>query len=104
MNWEAIGAVGEIVGALAVFLTLFYLASQIRQSNRATQANIESQPGVWWSESNQQMVHSPEMIEVIEKGLNDVFTVKSDQHLKSLCISGFTPSISAMTTVGIGPE
>lgn len=30
MNWEAIGAIGEILGALAVVLTLGYLAVQIR--------------------------------------------------------------------------
>ena len=30
MNWDAIGAIGELVGALAVFLTLIYLATQIR--------------------------------------------------------------------------
>jgi len=34
MNWDAIGAVGEIAGALAVVVSLVYLASQIRQSNR----------------------------------------------------------------------
>jgi hypothetical protein len=38
MNWEAIGAIGENVGALAVFLTLIYLAIQIRQNTRAVQA------------------------------------------------------------------
>ena len=75
MNWEAIGAVGERLGAVAVLLTLFYLASQLRQSNRATQANIESQAGEWWSQHNQQMIHSPEMIEVIESGLNDIGTL-----------------------------
>jgi hypothetical protein len=32
MNWEAIGAIGEILGALAVVLTLGYLAVQIRYS------------------------------------------------------------------------
>jgi len=35
MNWEAIGAVGEIVGAAGVILTLGYLAMQIRQNTRA---------------------------------------------------------------------
>lgn len=30
MNWEAIGAVGEGLGAAAVFVTLVYLALQIR--------------------------------------------------------------------------
>jgi hypothetical protein len=30
MNWDAIGAIGETVGAVAVIATLFYLAVQIR--------------------------------------------------------------------------
>jgi hypothetical protein len=34
MNWDAIGAGGEVLGALAVLATLIYLASQIKQSNR----------------------------------------------------------------------
>jgi hypothetical protein len=38
MNWEAIGALGEMVGAAAVVMTLLYLASQIRHAKEATQA------------------------------------------------------------------
>ena len=34
MNWEAAGAIGEIVGAVAVVLTLVYLAVQIRENSR----------------------------------------------------------------------
>lgn len=34
MDWSAAGAVGEILGAIAVFLTLLYLAAQIRQGNK----------------------------------------------------------------------
>lgn len=37
-NWDAIGAFGELVGALAVVLTLLYLAKQISAANRATRA------------------------------------------------------------------
>lgn len=33
MNWDAIGAIGEIVGALAVVVSLVYLAIQIRTQN-----------------------------------------------------------------------
>ncbi len=36
MNWEAIGAVGEVLGAIGVIVTLGYLAVQIRQSTKAT--------------------------------------------------------------------
>ena len=34
MNWDAIGAAGEIVGAVAVVISLIYLAAQIRNQNR----------------------------------------------------------------------
>ncbi|MBM4382571.1 MAG: hypothetical protein FJ091_04290 [Deltaproteobacteria bacterium] len=32
MNWDAIGAVSEALGALAVFVTLVYLAQQVRHA------------------------------------------------------------------------
>ena len=34
MNWEAIGAVAELLGALGVIATLVYLSIQIRQNTR----------------------------------------------------------------------
>ncbi|MEJ2171300.1 MAG: hypothetical protein P8X59_00860 [Woeseiaceae bacterium] len=33
MNWEAIGAIGEIVGAAAVIVSLAYLGIQVRNQN-----------------------------------------------------------------------
>ena len=38
MNWDAIGAIGEIVGALAVVMTLIYLAVQIKQNSRVSRS------------------------------------------------------------------
>jgi hypothetical protein len=35
MNWEAIGAAAELLGALGVILTLFYLTTQIRLNTKA---------------------------------------------------------------------
>ena len=43
MNWEAIGAMGEIVGAIAVLLTLFYLSIQIRQGVKLARSQIREQ-------------------------------------------------------------
>jgi hypothetical protein len=37
MNWEALGALAEIVVAAAVVITLLYLAIQVRHSNRQTE-------------------------------------------------------------------
>jgi hypothetical protein len=41
MDWGAIGAVGEIIGGVAVILSILYLAYQIRESR--VQAVAESQ-------------------------------------------------------------
>lgn len=38
MNWEAISAISEIIGAIAVIVTLIYLARQIAMSNRFAEA------------------------------------------------------------------
>ena len=40
MNWDAIGAVGEVAGAVAVVITLVYLAIQIKYSKQATVDSI----------------------------------------------------------------
>jgi len=39
MGWDAIGAIGEMIGALAVVVTLAYLSLQIRASTRESSAN-----------------------------------------------------------------
>ena len=41
MNWDAIGAIGEILGALAVVVSVFYLAVQIRQNTKSMKAGAE---------------------------------------------------------------
>ena len=46
MNWDAIGAIGEIVGAAAVVASLLYLAVQTRANAKALRANA-----IWNSET-----------------------------------------------------
>ncbi len=38
MNWEAMGAIGETVGAVGVIATLGYLAFQVRQNSNVTRS------------------------------------------------------------------
>ena len=39
MNWDAVGAIGEIVGAFGVIVTLGYLAVQVRENSRQVRSN-----------------------------------------------------------------
>ena len=47
MNWEALGAIGELIGGVAVIATLIYLAVQIRQNTamitaQTVQASVDA--------------------------------------------------------------
>ena len=68
MNWDAIGAVGEIVGALAVVISLIYLATQIRTSNgavrQASMQEIQNQIAKW----QQELFSSEELWNIWIKG------------------------------------
>ena len=41
MNWDALGAIAELLVALAVFVTVIYLTIQVRQSAKAQQQQNE---------------------------------------------------------------
>jgi hypothetical protein len=39
MNWDSLGAIAEMVGAIGVIVSLLYVAAQIKQSNRLIQSD-----------------------------------------------------------------
>ena len=59
LNWEAIGALGEIVGAVAVIATLVYLAIQIRQVINSVQGATELEAAKLFSDYHAQIAKSP---------------------------------------------
>lgn len=40
MNWEALGAIAEFIGGIAVLITLVYLAIQVNQINQIARETI----------------------------------------------------------------
>ena len=40
MNWEAISAIGELIGAIGLLVSIFYLAVQVNQQNEITRAQF----------------------------------------------------------------
>ena len=52
MNWDAIGAIGETVSALAVIISLVYLAIQLRTNSQTLKANAAWDAEVLWGATN----------------------------------------------------
>ena len=64
MNWEAIGAVGEILGAIGVIATLGYLAAQIRQNTRSSRDAASRASFDTVTRINLMLVENPEVADL----------------------------------------
>ena len=69
MNWEAIGAVGEIIGAAAVVATLGYLALQTRQSNKLARSEAVLKLFAENRAHRNALAQDRELSEIMMKGL-----------------------------------
>ncbi len=69
MNWDAIGALGEIVGAAAVVLSLAYLAVQIRLQNRESQVSAVTHLTEQWNAATLAVAQNGELAKIWTAGL-----------------------------------
>jgi len=79
MNWEAIGAIGEIIGAAAVVATLVYLARQIRAQSKAYE--IENFNGLMdgYNQFNSLLATDKGLYRLFMTGLNHPEELDADQ-------------------------
>jgi hypothetical protein len=71
MNWDAVGAIGEIVGALAVVVTLGYLGIQTRHVHRTARSDARQRILDEWSDALSNFVGSEENRTVLARGLEE---------------------------------
>jgi hypothetical protein len=71
MNWEAIGAIGEVLGALGVIITLAYLAIQIRQNTRSQRVDSYARSLDRVTSLQARMSDNPKLGAILLKGVLD---------------------------------
>ena len=69
MNWEAIGAVGEISGALAVVASLLYLAIQTKANAKAMRINAVWDAETAFAQVNYDHAHDPALVDILSRAL-----------------------------------
>ena len=98
MDWAAVGALGEVVGGLAVVFSLVYVAFQVRQNSRLIDQNSRqleasmyyaSGEGFnrWWS----LLIQDPEVAALWRRGLDgDSLTPEEALRFRSMAMMLFT--------------
>lgn len=81
MNWEALGAIGEIIGAAGVIVSLLYLAWQVRYNSRqvrhaSAQAVLDKLNGLIG-----QLAFAPGAGDVWTRGLSGLSALTDDEEL-----------------------
>ena len=61
MTWETAGIIAEIIAAIAVLVSLWYLAIQLKQNTDIERAKLEVQFGVTWAEMHDNMIQNPNL-------------------------------------------
>ena len=86
MNWDAIGAVAELLGAIGVIASLVYLAGQIRdsreqmsQNTRAVRAGAYQQLGGQLHATMVQALSVPSLEGVVFRGMADPETLSEEE-------------------------
>ena len=68
MNWDAIAAAGELLAALAVLVSILYLARQIRQSAAATVSDVNQGIAQSFQGINELLASSPDLADIMVRG------------------------------------
>ena len=86
MNWEAIGTIAELIGAIAVVVSLVYLAVQIRQNTRQVEEQARGQRfmvlgalGDQWRGFRSNVVSSPEVAGIWRRGNGNLSSLSDDE-------------------------
>lgn len=116
MSIQDWGAIGEIVGALAVVASLIYLAMQIRQNTRQISLSLESAKLAAFertvetsNHAREVLITNPEVADLFLKGLSDYGNLPpSDKFRCNMLfrnvLSGFQGSYIRQLTMGADPE
>lgn len=81
MNWDALGAIGEVGGAIAVVATLGYLASQVRHAKTELQGvrfeKVMADYRDWYRQ-----ISTPEAATIWAKGIRDFGGLETEERVQ----------------------
>jgi hypothetical protein len=79
MNWEAIGAASEVVAALAVVISLLYLAVQVKSATESARTSTYQAVVSEFGALNRSMAATPDLSMLFIRGMEDFAGLSDDE-------------------------
>lgn len=96
MTWEALGAIGELLGALAVILTLGYLTVQVRQNTKSINVTAKNDIDQQYTAYTDLLLKDTELLELQLRGMAQEKLDRTEYVKYSLLMQRATWSFSSM--------
>lgn len=84
MNWDAIGAIAELIGAVAVVATLIFLAFQLRANTKSNRATARSATVGWSSSFARSLYQDPTSFKQYQQVMDDPDSADEDVRARVL--------------------
>lgn len=82
MNWDAIGAAGEIIGAAAVVISVFYLAFQVRKQTEENRLTATRELSSLFLTTIGTLQEDKELAAVYLKAVQDYDSIEGDDRIR----------------------
>jgi hypothetical protein len=88
MNWDAVGAISELVGAFAVVITLIYLAIQVRQNTRAIRLDTGHAITEEFRSMFAMMAENKDLAELVHRAASDPASISGADKVRYYGLNG----------------
>ena len=82
MNWDAVAAIAEAVGAAGVIASLLYLAMQVRASTRASAVEAKLASSRMYTDFIAMLVQKPELNDIFLRGRKDIRSLNPEEYMR----------------------
>ena len=83
MNWDAIGAIAELMGALGVIASLLFVALQVRQNSKVVAANTFQAISSTSSDAAFRMAENPQLAVIIRKSITEPSGLNEEERTRA---------------------
>src|SRR5947207_14781065 len=82
MNWDAISAISQLIGSLAVVLSVLYLAVQVHHSTRVAKLAMQDAAATALRDVTKPLMASAELERIWRVGLKDISALSVDERAR----------------------